>query len=939
MKQILFSSTGPLPDGRGSVGLCTHEGAFQSRARKQAVLQVFALIGVCLFAAPLRAQNTTMAPRLTISAAANYVVAAKGLQLSVSAVNGRGAILRGRSYDWQISDSNIAAIDSSGMLTGRYPGPVDVTAQDKASGATTVRRFYVYPASVVITNGAGTVEVGSTLQLSAQALDGDGKAIAGVPFQWYSEAPGVARVSPEGVLTGVAEGRVTISAGLDMGPAFARFAAYSGIQVARRAAYRLKTLLSTDTPAQNLTTLVPTRVSIAGNYVAGLTSLSNGGQALLLWQNGRLQNLAATGSQLNGQIVTRFQSVAVNNQGDVAVIAETQAEWCEQIVAVFPAAAKSPLILDDTSRCSYWDLTPNAFDRQRNLVYRYSNSLFYRKADGTRQTILTVGDRPPGLGIDVVNNISNWSIAPSGKVLIELQNSANVSTYLAWDGAKFQKLFTATDQVGYYTAQWARFPEEVAPDEYLAVLGATNWSGLGRLKGGVWSVIAVSGQNNIGWVQSGYGAKDGNVFYFADSAGKTSLFRTNGTTTETLASYANWRELSQLSATGGDSVVAYGTMDGPTPKVMRFSAGASSVLLGSGLPVDGAATPAIAQASIPKGISPSGTILRTNGGALLRTGTGGLSVILKPGDTLVNGALSILGAVAGNRLGEIAFTAQHGPKWGLYTYRGGQYQMIADTDDLLGTAKVPIYGFPTADNQIAMNNLGHVAAITYNGNGNGLFLYTGAKSSESAKTIVRNGNIVPGTSTTFNGPGNVAIDESDRVAFVSGTSGGKTGLYVWDQGTIRKIIETGEQDPNGRTVNSFYSVQAAGNRFYLRIGVNGLNEYIVVDGGAVKVLASDGYTTTFGTVASNGFGSEIAANSRGDVVMPVITPSGPMLFVRRADGSDAQIAAATTRGPDGEWFLNLFGAGIGEQGDIVFSAKTWVNGQVRLALYQASASQ
>jgi len=113
----------------------------------------------------------------------------------------------------------------------------------------------------------------------------------------------------------------------------------------------------------------------------------------------------------------------------------------------------------------------------------------------------------------------------------------------------------------------------------------------------------------------------------------------------------------------------------------------------------------------------------------------------------------------------------------------------------------------------------------------------------------------------------------------------------------------------------------------------------MVDGGTVKVLAPDGYATTFGTIASNGFGSEIAANSRGDVVMPVLTPSGPMLFVRRADGTDAQVAAAAIRGPDGEWFLNLFGAGIGEQGDIVFSAQSWVGGHVRLGLYQASVNQ
>ena len=57
---------------------------------------------------------------------------------------------------------------------------------------------------------------------------------------------------------------------------------------------------------------------MAGNNVAGLTSLSNGGQALVLWQSGRLQALAVSGSTLNGRVVTRFESVSVNSQGDVA---------------------------------------------------------------------------------------------------------------------------------------------------------------------------------------------------------------------------------------------------------------------------------------------------------------------------------------------------------------------------------------------------------------------------------------------------------------------------------------------------------------------------------------------------------------------------------------------------------------------------------------------
>src|SRR5207247_6247564 len=123
---------------------------------------------------------------------------------------------------------------------------------------------------------------------------------------------------------------------------------------------------------------------------------------------------------------------------------------------------------------------------------------------------------------------------------------------------------------------------------------------------------------------------------------------------------------------------------------------------------------------------------------------------------------------------------------------------------------------------------------------------------------------------------------------------------------VRELFETGQPDPNGRVYQGIYNLQAAGTRFYLRLNVTGLNEYVVADGATIKVLAYDGYATSFGTVMTSCFGAEIAANTRGDVVFSALTPSGPMLIVKRADGSDAQVAYGSVRCPDGEWFRNLY---------------------------------
>src|SRR6185369_15018839 len=133
-----------------------------------------------------------------------------------------------------------------------------------------------------------------------------------------------------------------------------------------------------------------------------------------------------------------------------------------------------------------WSLTPNSLGPQQNLVYRYSNTLYLRKADGSRQAILSVGDKP-GV-VDVVNNITDWSIAPSGKILLEAQNGSFLQNYLAWDGAKYQKLFAFGDRLlGTYAVQSGNLPVETAPDEYFAVIGGSDWSTAARLKGGEWT--------------------------------------------------------------------------------------------------------------------------------------------------------------------------------------------------------------------------------------------------------------------------------------------------------------------------------------------------------------------------------------------------------------------------------------------------------------------
>src|SRR5688572_7556983 len=79
-------------------------------------------------------------------------------------------------------------------------------------------------ASVVISPRTATVAVGSTLPLSAEALDGSGKALEGRRMAWASSDRTIATVSNDGVVTGVATGTVQIAASIEGKSAIAEIA-------------------------------------------------------------------------------------------------------------------------------------------------------------------------------------------------------------------------------------------------------------------------------------------------------------------------------------------------------------------------------------------------------------------------------------------------------------------------------------------------------------------------------------------------------------------------------------------------------------------------------------------------------------------------------------------------------------------------------------------
>src|SRR5256885_10698874 len=80
------------------------------------------------------------------------------------------------------------------------------------SGSAAVAVSTVAVASVVVSPGTGSRQVGQTVQLTATPEDAGGTALTGRVVTWGSSNPAVATVNGSGLVTGMAAGPATITA-------------------------------------------------------------------------------------------------------------------------------------------------------------------------------------------------------------------------------------------------------------------------------------------------------------------------------------------------------------------------------------------------------------------------------------------------------------------------------------------------------------------------------------------------------------------------------------------------------------------------------------------------------------------------------------------------------------------------------------------------------
>ncbi len=124
-----------------------------------------------------------------------------------------GNTLTGRVVTWASSNTAIATVSSSGVVSGKAAGSATITATSETKSSTAAVTVTNVPvASVTVSPASASLLVGATQQFTAVTKDAAGNTLTGRTVTWASSNTAVAMVSGSGLATGMAGGPATITA-------------------------------------------------------------------------------------------------------------------------------------------------------------------------------------------------------------------------------------------------------------------------------------------------------------------------------------------------------------------------------------------------------------------------------------------------------------------------------------------------------------------------------------------------------------------------------------------------------------------------------------------------------------------------------------------------------------------------------------------------------
>ncbi|MBZ5525893.1 MAG: Ig-like domain-containing protein [Acidobacteriia bacterium] len=160
---------------------------------------------------------TVTAPALDhlgISPASSTLHVGQTAQFSVFGVSSTGTPIALGPVNWTTSPAGIVSVSTTGLVTALQAGSAFVNADSGGKAvAATIAVIAATPSQIIVTPSNATINVGSSLPLSAKAVDASGNSIGGVTFAWGLNSPsGVVTVDSNGMVHAVAAGEATVKA-------------------------------------------------------------------------------------------------------------------------------------------------------------------------------------------------------------------------------------------------------------------------------------------------------------------------------------------------------------------------------------------------------------------------------------------------------------------------------------------------------------------------------------------------------------------------------------------------------------------------------------------------------------------------------------------------------------------------------------------------------
>lgn len=189
----------------------THLRTAFGRAAQAVLFGLVAVVGVSC--SEPTATTQSVVETIEVTAPPQQLRAGNTVTLSAKVLDPSGNNVSNVAVYWSSSNTAVATVTSSGVVTALTAGDVKIAAS--ALGKSATKSLTIIDREVAIVQISPTsvsVRIGSTAPLVAQTLDAEGRALTNRAITWQSSNTAVATVSNTGIVTAVAVGAATITA-------------------------------------------------------------------------------------------------------------------------------------------------------------------------------------------------------------------------------------------------------------------------------------------------------------------------------------------------------------------------------------------------------------------------------------------------------------------------------------------------------------------------------------------------------------------------------------------------------------------------------------------------------------------------------------------------------------------------------------------------------